>query len=327
MLDEGVARQDLKAVDQAIWHVAAAVLAAHGDESEPFFLTSLSSAWLDRFKITGRAGDVGNAIIAIQRALAVPTPPRELAGRQANLSSALLKRFELRRGGPDLDDAVSAGRTAAEVASKARADLEAGRGDHRDAAAALHAWQASLSNLAAALLSSFEYRQNRSNLDDAILASREVAGSIAPGDSGYAADQANLANILVERFSRFSQVADLEEAFRAAQAGATAAPDDDLARAPYLSAPASAYSNRFAYTGTSLTWIGPSRWAASHRYCTRRPSGPGGLPVQPGNRAPKANRSVGEGTGREKNEKRNCRIGNSRAAATYHSAQGLQLDQ
>lgn len=54
MLDEALARRDLKTVDQAIWHIAAAVLAVHGDRTEPFFLTSLGSAWLERSTATGR---------------------------------------------------------------------------------------------------------------------------------------------------------------------------------------------------------------------------------------------------------------------------------
>ncbi len=249
MLDEALTRRDLKAVDQAIWHIAAAVLAAHGDRAEPFFLTSLGSAWLERFQITGRGTDIDNAITALRRAVAVPAPGSEEAGRRANLSSALLKRFELRGGTADLGEAVAAGRVAADLARRAYASEEtnvAHPGEDRGVMLALHA---SLSSLAGALLASFEYRRNRSDLDEAILVSREAVDRSADGDPGGAPRLANLANVLTERFSLFWQVADLEEAFRAARDAVAAVPAGDLAEAPCLSALALAYANRFDYAG------------------------------------------------------------------------------
>ena len=119
MLDEALARQDLKAVDQAIWQLAASVLAAHGDPAEPYYLSSLGTAWMDRFKITGRGADVDNAITAHQRAVAVAAPrPEDQAGRLANYGSALLARYELNADMPDLDQALTTGRVAAELARK-----------------------------------------------------------------------------------------------------------------------------------------------------------------------------------------------------------------
>jgi hypothetical protein len=247
MLDEALSRQDLKAVDQAVWQIASAVLAAHGDQAEPFFLSSLGSAWLDRFKITGRLQDIDNAITALRRAVAEPAPRWERAGRQANLSAALLQRFELRGGIRDLDNAVSIGREAAALARSARADPATA--DHRSADAMMHAWHVSLSNLGAVLLASFEHRQIWPELDEAVQVSREVAASTTAGDRVNAADQANLASVLLERFSRSWQVADLEGAFEAARAGAAGGPAGDLAGAPCLSALALAYANRFSYTG------------------------------------------------------------------------------
>jgi tetratricopeptide (TPR) repeat protein len=249
MLDEALARRDLKAVDQAIWQIAAAGLAAHGGHAEPLALTSLGSAWLDRFKITGRSADIDNAITALRRAVAVPALGSEEAGRRANLSSALLKRFELRGGAPELSEAVATGRTAAELARRACANEEtnvAHPGEPSGVALALHA---SLSSLAGALLASFEYRRNRPDLDEAVLVSREAVDWSADDDPARAPRLANLANVLSERFSLFWQVADLEEAFRDARDAVAAVSAEDLARAPCLSALALAYVNRFDYAG------------------------------------------------------------------------------
>lgn len=248
-LDAALSRHDLQAADQAIWQIAWAVLAAHDDPAEPFFLSSLGSAWLDRFKMTGRPRDIGNAITALRRAIGAPAPPWEQAGRRANLSAAVLKRFELHGDMGDLDDAVSLGREAAELARSARADSGLARADGHSTHAVMHAWHVSLSNLAAVLASSFEYRQIWPDLNEAVQVSREVAASTGYGAAAHAADQANLANILLDRFSRAWQIADLEEAFDAAQAGAAAVPAGNLARPACLSALALAFANRFAYVG------------------------------------------------------------------------------
>jgi hypothetical protein len=249
VLEDALARRDLKTADQAIWHIAAAILAARGDHAEPFFLTSLGSAWLGRFEITGRIADINNAITAHRRAVAVPAPTWEEAGRQANYSAALLKRFEQCADPTDLTDALAAGRAAVDLVRQARADLNAGIIDSSRAGAVRHALYASLSSLSAASLTSFEYRRARPDLDEAIQASREAVDATAEDDPSLAARQANLAHALLERFPRFWQVADLEEALQAAAAAADAVPAGGLAEGACLSALALANANRFAYTG------------------------------------------------------------------------------
>ena len=250
MLDEALARQDLKVLDQAIWQLAASVLAAGGDPAEPYYLSSLGTAWIDRFKITGRVADVDNAISAHQRAVAVAAPsPEDQAGRLANYGSALLARYELNGDMPDLDQALTTGRAAAELGRKTYSHLKTGTGDHRRDAAVLRSVEVSLTNLCAALLVSFEYRRDKHALDEAVQLSREVVYLASPGDPARAFHRANLAHVLLERFSRFWQVADLKEAFEAAKAAADVIPNGELARAPALSALAEAYANRFAYAG------------------------------------------------------------------------------
>ena len=250
MLDGALEQQDLETVDQAIWQLAASVLAARDDPAEPYYLSSLGTAWMDRFKITGRAADVDNAITAHQRALAVTAPrPEDRAGRLANYGSALLARFELNGDMPDLDQALTTGRAAADLARRTYCGLKAGTADHNRAAAVSRALEVSLTSLGGALLASFEYRRDWRDLDEAVQLSREVVDSASPGNPARAFQRANLAHVLLERFSRFWQVADLKEAFDAARAAAGAIPVGELARAPALSALASAYANRFAYAG------------------------------------------------------------------------------
>jgi CHAT domain len=267
MLDEALARRDLPAVDQAISYLEAAVLAARGDRAEPFFLTSLGSAWLERFEITGRAADIGHAITAHRRAIAVPAPTwAEEAGRRANYSSALLKRFEQQADLADLDEALAAARAAAELARRSYAALAAGAMERGQAGGVLMALHASLSSLSQAALASFEYRQDREDLDQAIRAARESAGSTAPGDPALAARLANLAQVLLERFTWFRRAADLDEAFTAATAAARAVPAGHPARALCLSALALAYTSRFSHTGDpgDLDQAIDAGWQAVH---------------------------------------------------------------
>lgn len=235
-------------VDEAIWHIAAAVLAAHDSAAEPFFLSSLGSAWHERFNITGRGKDLDNAATASRRAVATAAPPWEGSGRRANLSSVLRELFELRGGISDLDEAIKIGREAVELAHRARSDMERGKYDRESAAAVALALRASLSNLAAALAVSVEYRHDASDLDEAVKVSREVADLTVNDGPTRARHLANLANILIERFSQLWYVTDIEEAFQAANDAVTIVSREDLARAPCLAALAIAYANRFTLT-------------------------------------------------------------------------------
>src|SRR5437660_643009 len=80
----------------------------------------------DRFEISGRAKDAGNAVTVHRQALAAPVPDAEdQAGHLANYSSALLARFEQHGRGDDLDAAVAAAREAVAVARAAAADPSA----------------------------------------------------------------------------------------------------------------------------------------------------------------------------------------------------------
>jgi hypothetical protein len=94
--------------------------------------------------------------------------------------------------------------------------------------------------------------QNRADLDEAIQVSREGVDSTAADDPARAARLADLPQVLLERFVRFWQVADLDEAFAAPAAAARTArtaPADHPARGRCLSAVALAHARRFYRTG------------------------------------------------------------------------------
>lgn len=224
-------------VDQAIWLLASATFAARQDEDRARHLSVLGSAWSDRFRITGRAADLDNAIAAHRRALTVDVGAPDQAGHQSNYSAALLARFENTGNAADLDAAVAAGRAAVETAGPATVPAF-GR-----------AVQTSQAALAAALMRRYQYRTEPADLDWAIVAGRRAVAAAPSGDPARPGLRANLANILLERFIRSWRLADLIEAMADAQAAAAAAMDSDPARAVALSVLSLAHLDHFAYSG------------------------------------------------------------------------------
>jgi hypothetical protein len=110
----------LSAIDHAILLLAAAARSAAGDRYQPYYLSDLGTAWLDRFAITGRPRDLDNSVAAHERALAAPVPVAEdQAGLLANYSAALLAQFEHGRNREHLDHALAAARMAADLARSA----------------------------------------------------------------------------------------------------------------------------------------------------------------------------------------------------------------
>jgi hypothetical protein len=251
MLDAVELTQDRAELDQAIWLIASAFLAARHDVDRARHLSLLGTAWLDRFWITGRTADLDNSVAAHRRAVAVRVPdPADQAGHQANLGAALLARYERTGSVPDLDDAVTAARTATRIAGAVSGQdrpawsFEPGQ----DRAMAIRrARQTSQSGLASALLRRYLYGRVQADLDEAIVAGREAVAAAPAGDLGRPALQANLANLILERFTRLWQLDDLTEAVAIAQDAANAATRRDPARAVALSALALAHADHFAY--------------------------------------------------------------------------------
>ena len=252
-LDAAEVSRDRAEVDQGIWLTAAAFLAARDDRDRARHLSVLGTAWLQRFRITGRTADLDNSVTAHQRALALDSSAMaDQAGHRANLSAALLTRYENTGSLADLGEAVAAARAATEIArtSTARPPAAWPRGPGPDPVLAIrYAARTSQSGLAGALLRRYLYGRDLADLDEAIIAGREAVAAAPPGDPARPGSQANLANLLLERFTRTWQEADLSEGATSARAAVTGAADDDPARAVALSALGLAHAGRFAYSG------------------------------------------------------------------------------
>ena len=252
-LDAAQRTHDRREVDLAIDLLASAVLAARGDANQPYYLSHLGTAWLDRFRITNRLADLDNSVTAHLRALATTVPEEEdQAGHLVNYGATLLARFERAGETRDLDQAVKVDRAAAELARTAHkhhAAQRSGTRDHDRAAAVQLALRTSLSGLSAALLSSFDYRRERADLDEAIRLGQEAIDVVPIGDPARPGLQANLAQALTERLMRSWQVADLKEALAYAQTAVDASREGDPALPSCLLSLANAHAARFAYSG------------------------------------------------------------------------------
>jgi hypothetical protein len=184
-----------------------------------------------------------------QRAVAVDVPDAaDRAGHRANLSAALLARYENTGSVPDLEEAVAAARAATDMAGPGR-PVRPREAEWDPVLAIRRARQTSQSGRASALLCRYLYGRVQADLDEAIVAGRAAFAAVLAGDPDGPGLQANLANLLLERFSRMWRLDDLTEAMTAAQAAADAAPDQDPARGVTLSALGLAYANYFACTG------------------------------------------------------------------------------
>ena len=253
-LDAAQRTHDRREVDLAIDLLASAVLAARDDANQPYYLSHLGTAWLDRFRITNRLADLDNSVTAHLRALATTVPEEEdQAGHLVNYGATLLARFERAGEARDLDQAVKVGRAAVELARAAHKHHAAQRSGTRDPDRADRlvrlALRTSLSGLTSALLSSFDYRRKRADLDEAIRLGREAIDVVLIGDPARPGLQANLAQALTERFMRSWQVADLKEALAYAQTAVDASREGDPAQLPCLLSLANAHAARFAYSG------------------------------------------------------------------------------
>ena len=192
---------ELSAIDHAVMLLAAAARSAAGDRYQPYYLSDLGTAWLDRFAITGRRRDLENSVAAHERALAAPVPvPEDQAGLLANFSAALLAQFEHGGDRGQLDHAVVTARMATDLARSAAGPAvpEAvipGPASERAIAVRL-AQLSSLSRLRAALLASYEQGGGEVDLDEAVQVAQEAASLAPAGDPAHARYQASLAHLL-----------------------------------------------------------------------------------------------------------------------------------
>jgi hypothetical protein len=240
---------ELSAIDHAIMLLAAAARSAAGDRYQPYYLSDLGTAWLDRFAITGRPRDLDNSVTSHERALAAPVPvPEDQAGLLANYSAALLAQFE--RGGESehLDHALVTARMATDLARSAAAPPpaatgagEAGLGPagsghagsgpaipgpaSERATAVRLAQLSSLSRLRAALLASYEQGGGEVDLDEAVQVAREAASLAPAGDPAHPRYQASLAYLLSLQAARRGTPGPAASAADAAQPAGPPPPD------------------------------------------------------------------------------------------------------
>ena len=194
---------ELSAVDHAVMLLAAAARSAGGDRYQPYYLSDVGTAWLDRFAITSRTRDLENSVAAHERALAAPVPvPEDQAGLLANYSAALLAQFEHGGDREHLDHALvtarmatDLARSAAEPAATAPGPAIPGPASERATAVRL-AQLSSLSRLRAALLASYEHGGGEVDLDEAVQVAQEAASLAPAGDPAHPRYQASLAHLL-----------------------------------------------------------------------------------------------------------------------------------
>jgi hypothetical protein len=220
---------DLVGIDEAIWLLSFALRAAAGDAYQPYYLSDLGTAWLNRYRITRRHADLDNSLAAHQQALATPVAVAEdQAGRLASYSTALLARFARDGDERDLDRAVAAARSAARLAASAAAEqarsLAGRQPPARDQVTAVMLAQlASLERLSVTLLAAFDQRRHAADLDEAVEAATTAAALAPPGHPVHARYQAGLALALRICRAHAGDAADLHEA-GAAAAGLRAVP-------------------------------------------------------------------------------------------------------
>ncbi|MEU9338857.1 CHAT domain-containing protein [Streptomyces sp. NPDC048290] len=188
-------------------------------------LINLGSALLSRFERDRLPADLSESIDFYRAAVGATRPDEsDRASCLTNLGNALLTRFEHLASEADLDAAIEAGQAAV-----------TGWPDHPDHAAMV-------SNLDLALRTRAAFRDQAAGLDRRIEEAR--SGVSAPG--GPDADE--LSDLLLARFERTGDPADLDEAIQVRRdTVATAADDSD--RAPHLSGLCNLQRVRFVHFG------------------------------------------------------------------------------
>jgi hypothetical protein len=240
VLSAGARSGELSAIDHAIVLLARAARSAAGDRYQPYYLSDVGTAWLDRFKITGRARDLDNAVAAHERALAGPVAAFEdQAGLLANYSAALLAQFEHSGDGEHLDHAIVTARMATDLARSAaeppaEAVPAAARG--RAAAPGPAGERAAAPGPGGERAAAVPGRAGQR-----AAANRDPAGELAAAIPGPASEQttairlaqlaslARLRSALLAAYERRGGEVDLDEAVQVAQEAASLAPAGDPA--------------------------------------------------------------------------------------------------
>ena len=186
LLMHGLSTADLRLVSTLadMWsRVLAATPADHPARAE--WLSNLGAALQERFRRTGAATDLDEAIEARRAALTAFADTEDARAEWlSNLGTDSQDLFRQADAAADLDEAIEARRAA--LAPFADTDLDQ---------AAL------LSNLGNALYARYRQSAGEADLDEAIQVTREAAAA-APDHPGRSAILANLAKVLVSQYER-----------------------------------------------------------------------------------------------------------------------------
>lgn len=181
------------------WACAAARIAVSNtdpdDRALPTRLTTLAACQLGAFESSGDAASLDEAIDLGRRATTDTADTNAAAAVHTNLSNALLTRYELRRWLADVDAAVETSRRAVADTPDA-SPLRPGR----------------LSNMGNALRACAAAHDDRSALDEAVVAGRQSIDHPDPRDPEIAAFWSNLALSYSDRFDVGGDAADLDAA-------------------------------------------------------------------------------------------------------------------
>ena len=192
----------------------------HGLDSVPLtVVVGFADSLRARAQRTGAVADVTEAVAVLRSAGAARD-----ALLLSSLCAALVTRAELTGEAGDLDDAVDAGRAAAQWAPPR----------------ALHA----LTNLGHALVTRYEQAGNAADLAEAVSVHRSVVAR-TPGDSpDLGRHLTNLANALRQSYGQAGDAAALEEAVEAARRAVEATPASHAEYPGYLTNWAAALQDR-----------------------------------------------------------------------------------
>ncbi|MFJ7325102.1 CHAT domain-containing protein [Streptomyces cyaneofuscatus] len=267
--------EELRGADEWIdrWRAAERnpVLDDPRDPEEPKVLNDLGLSLFDRFRITGDAAVLDEAVEKVRAAVrTTPVDAPRLAGRLVNLASLLQTRYELTGAMTDLDAADDAAREAVAVTPEqdteraGRLSLLAGiqylrcaltqEPDDYDRSV-----NAASATVRAAAPDDPELPRYRANLVGAFAARHERTGDITDLDtaievgraagSGDATALVNLGDALLSRYDDAGDPDDLREAVHVTEQAVESAPVGHPYRAHVLCGRSKALRRRFESTG------------------------------------------------------------------------------
>ena len=224
------ARADL---DEAIDLFARAVRVAREPAERAEYLSNMSAARHLRFGLTGDTTDLDLSVDAARTAVAeAADDPVTVPSMVNNLGLVLRARFQRTGHEPDIDDAVTALRDAAQSCLNPREQARC------------------LSNLSSALRVRFDAASRPDDIDDAVRqAEAAVRLATEVGDSPVvlARYQSTLGAALSRRYAAVGRRDDLDQACEVTGAAAASVPDDDPLRASILANAGLALRRRAAH--------------------------------------------------------------------------------